>query len=330
MGVKALSSIRLGRESTAGTSVSATVLWRGLGTGQPAPVVEHPQEDIANLMGHDRTFIPYEDTKIVFAAIPATFEHLPYILESGVMAATPAQDGAGSDYIYTYNFPTTAQRTPRTHTIEYADDVQEREAAYCFVTDFKLSGEHRKAVMMSANWLGRQSSKSTVTALSPVAVETILFQLGKIYIDGASTFPATTQKTITWKKFELDVKTGHTAQTYGDGRIDFVNTKQVMPEVLLKITYEHNATSLAELDAMLAQTTRSIRLDFTGNTVTTPGTTYSAKHLIIDLLGRYEEFGPFEDMDGDTVLTATLRCRFNSTASSSGRIIVVNELSALT
>jgi len=80
----------------------------------------------------------------------------------------------------------------------------------------------------------------------------------------------------------------------------------------------------------LAQTSRSIRLDFTGNTVATPGTTYSAKHLIIDLLGKYTEFGPFEDMDGDNVLVATLRCRFNATGNSSGRIITVNELSALT
>lgn len=330
MGVKALSKIQLGKETTAGTAVAATAVWRGLGTGRPVPTIVHPPEDIGNLMGYDRTYIPHTETQIELPAVPASFEQAPYIFEAGIELETPSQDGAGTDYIYTYNYPTTAQRTLRTYTIEYGDDIQEREAPYCFVPKFTLAGKVREALTMQASWLGRESSKSTFTSLTPATVETVLFQLGKIYIDGAATFPATTQKTITWKAFELASTTGHTAQDYGDGRLDFVNTKQVMPEVILKVTYEHNATSVAELDAMLAQTTRSIRLDFTGSAVGTPGTTYSAKHLIIDLLGKYEEFGPFEDMDGDNVMVATLRCRFNSTANHSGRIIVVNELSALT
>jgi hypothetical protein len=110
----------------------------------------------------------------------------------------------------------------------------------------------------------------------------------------------------------------------------FTATKQVMPEALLKITFEHDSNATAERTAWKAETARSIRVEFTGSALGTSGTNYSYKQLFIDLVGKWETFDPFEDNDGNNTVTGTLRCRYNSTAASSGRFIVVNELSALT
>lgn len=330
MGIMALEKIQIGAESTAGTGVAATVMWPGKGTLQPNPtiLVLDDSEDSGYLMGIGRTCIPYEDTLIKFAETAASYEHLPYILEAGIQSVSPSQDGTGP-YVYTYSLPTAAARTHRTYTIEGGDNIQEREAAYCFVKKFTLSGEVKKPVMVTAEWVGRQSSKSTFTSLTPSTTrESILFQMGKLYIDSASTFPATTQKTLTLKKFNLEVETGFSEQPYGDGRMDFSNTKQIRPKYLLKLTYEHNATAVAELDALIAETFRSIRLIFTGSAIA-GGSTYTAKTFVIDLLGKYTQFDPFEDMDGDTVLTGTLQGFFNQTATSAGRLIVANGLSAL-
>jgi hypothetical protein len=330
-GSKALRKIQLGHESTAaGTAIAATVMWRGEGTVQDTQEVVHPPEDVGNLMGYDRTYIPTVGAEITFDETPATFEHLPYILEAGVETETPTQDGSGSDYIYTYNFPTTAQRTIKTYTIEHGDDQQAEEVAYCFVREFSLTGAVSEALMMSATWEGRETDTTTYTSLTPVTVEEILFQKGEVYIDGVSTFPATTKKSNTFVSMELSVTTGHVAYRVGDGNLYFSASKQIQPEVTLGVTFEHDSTAVAEIAAWRAETPRSIRIEFTGAAVETAGTTYSNKQLFIDLVGKWETFSSLEDNDGNDVVTGTLRARYNSTASSSGRFIVVNELSALT
>jgi hypothetical protein len=329
-GVKALRKIEGGDETTAGTAVASSFVWRGEGTAADIREVVHPPEDIGILMGDDRTYIPKLGVELTFEETPATFEQLPYILEAGVETETPTQDGAGSDYIYTYNFPTTAQRTPRTYTFEYGDDVDAWEAEYCFVKEFTLSGAAGEALNMSATWEGRQESDASFTGSSVPTVEEILFSTGELYIDGVSTFPATTKKSSTFVSMELTVTTGHQAYWTADGNLYFTATKQIAPEALLKITFEHDATATAERTAWKAQTARSIRIEFTGSTVTTAGTTYSTKQLFIDLVGKWETFEPFEDNDGNNTVTGTLRCRYDGTATSSGRFIVVNELSALT
>lgn len=330
MGVKKLSKILLGAESTSGTAVPATTYWRGTGTHEDKRVVEFPDDDVGILMGTDRSLTSKLESQINFDETPATYEQLPYILEAGIMTQSPVQDGAGSDRIYTYNFPTTAQRTVRTYTIEHGDDVAAEESEYCFVKEFELTGEEQKAVMAKATWGGRQSTPTTFTgALTIPTVESALFQRGKFFINNVSTFPATSQFTATWKKFSLKVKTGQTAQYYGDGNLYFTNLKQVMPEAILQVTFEHNANTVAELVNWRAETARAVRLDFTGSAVTSAGTTYSTRRLLVDLLGKWSVWGPFEDLNGDNVMVGTLVCRYNTTAASAGRFIVVNDLTAL-
>ena len=328
-GIRQLSKIQMGDESVAGTAVAASAIWRGTGTGRDVAPIVHVEENVGILMGTNRTMRPQLGAEITFDATPATYEQLPYILEAGIETETPTQDGAGSDYIYVYNFPTTAQRTVRTYTLEYHDNEQAYEAEYCFVRDFAITGRPQDAVMMSANWFGRQEATSTFTgAISLPAVEEILFGNCKLYIDGVGTFPATTQKTDTFKGFDLNVTTGHVANFTGDGNLYFTSLKQVMPEVTLAVRLESDSISHAEIALLKSETPQSFRIQAQGSAVGTPGTTYSNKEFHIEVLGNYVEVN-HEEEDGNNIVVLTIVARYDGTAASSGLLRVVNELSAL-
>lgn len=333
-GIKSLRKIQLGRESTAGTAVAATTIWRG-----PAAAPDDQREtvftaeDVGYVSGIDRSYQPKLLGALAFEETEATFEQLPHILEAGVKTATASQDGAGSDYIYTYTFPTTSSNTLKNYTIEGGDNQQAEEIEYGFVTDFGLSGEGAGAVMMSANWQGRQVSTTTFTgSLSLPTVEEVLFSKGKIYIDAASGTIGTTQKSSTFLSFDLSVTTGWVARFTGDGNLYFTRAAFVgVPtlEVLCNLTFEHDGTATTEISNFRSSTSRLIRLTFEGSTVATPGTTYSKKTLIIDLAGTWDNFESLGEQDGNDVVTGTFRARYNSTASLFSEITVVNELTSL-
>lgn len=183
---------------------------------------------------------------------------------------------------------------------------------------------------MKADWLGRQVSKATFTAsLDLDPVETILFSKTKLYIDAASGTIGTTLKSSTLLGAELSIKTGLVPVFTGDGNLYFTFTKCVGPEVLLKVTFEHNASAVAEKDAWIAQTARVIRLITQGTALTTAGTAYTYKTLQIDLAGKWEKFEKIDEQDGNDIVTGTFRARYNDDAELFGQILVVNELSAL-
>lgn len=328
-GVKALRRLQLGDESTPGTAVAASAIWRGTGMGADTRTVEFPEEDIGRLSKYDRSYVPMLGAEITMDSIPATFEQLPYILEAGVATETPTQDGTGAAYIYEYLFPTSAQNTPRTYTIEFGDDQQAEEAEYCFVREFTLEGNAGEALMMSATWQGRQVQTTTFTgSIAVPAVEEILFSKGKLYIDGTGTYPATTLKSNTLLSMNLSVTTGFTAVQTASGNLYFSFLKQQFPEITLQITFEHDATSVAEKAAWRAGTPRAIRLLFEGS-ASAGNTTYNYKTLIIDLVGKWQTFDALGDQDGNDIVVGTFLGRENSTAGDAGGFIVVNELSAL-
>ena len=327
-GIKKLRKIQMGRETTAGAEVNATTIWRGLGVPEDLQDTQFVEEDVGYLSGVDRVVIPSVLAGLSMEATPATFEQLPHILEAGVKTATPAQDGTGSGYIYTYTFPTTTQPTLKTYTLEAGDDQQEEQFTYGFVESFKLSGKSKEPVMMSAEWRGRQLEIGTYTgSLSLVTVEELLFGKSLLYID--PTTMGTTLKSNTLLAFDLDVKTGVTPVFAGDGQLYFSFTKTVMPEVVLNITYEHDSTSVAEKAAWRAKTMRLIRLKITGSTFTTAGSAYPAKTVLIDLAGKWEKFDKIGEQDGNDVVQGTFRARYDTTAAKFAEIVVVTNLSAL-
>lgn len=330
-GIKKLRRIQLGLETAAGTAVAATAIWRGVGTIEDQLEMVFPEEDVGYLSGVDRAYIPKVLAALSMEDIEATFEQLPYILSAGVQnTVSGSTDTGGSGKIYSYVMATTAAQTLKTYTLEGGDDQQEEEFAYGFVESFKLSGKGGEALMMSAEWKGRQVAPSTFTAAPSLpAVEEILFSKGNLFIDTAGGTIGATTKSNTLMGMEIEVSTGIVPVFAGDGNLYFSFTKMASPEVTLNITFEHDATSVAEKAAWRAGTTRQIRLKWLGTALTTAGSGYTYKTLIVDMAGKWEKFEKLAEQDGNDIVTGTFRARYNSTAALFYKMIVVNELASL-
>jgi hypothetical protein len=330
-GVIPLSKIQLGRETDAGTAVAATTILRVenafLKDDQNIYMVP---ENVGLLVDTDRACVPEKAASLSIPDNVATFEQILHFLEMGIKTDTPAQDGAGDGYIYEYPFPTTAQLTPKTYTIEGGDDQQAMEVEYCHATKLTISGKYGEPIMFSADLVGRQATNTTFTgALSVPSVEEMLFQKTKLYISAVADGFGNDLITNTLLGFTLNIETGFKGRKTADGNLYFSYLKQVKPVVTLDLMLEHNATAEAEITAARANTTRAIRLLIEGSAFGTGGTTYSNKTAIIDIAGLYSEVPSIEDDDGSSIMNFKLEGKYNSTLAKLGQITVVTDLSAV-
>ncbi len=331
-GVKSLRRIQLGQETVAGTVVASTALWRGTGVIEDQRELNFVEEDIGFFSGVDRTYISKFVGAMSMPDTPATFEQITYVLNAGVkLVTTPVTDTGGSGEIYAFTFPTSALNAIKTFTVEGGDNQQEEEMYYSFVESFTLSGAGGEALMMNANWVGRQIQNGTFTTQPATpTIEDILFSKGKLYIDTVGGTIGTTQITSTLLNMSLSVETGIIPKWTADGDLDFNFHQFTRPEVTLELTYEHNASAVAEKTAWRNETARLIRLDFDGSAFTTAGSSHTTKLLRIDLAGKYESFAALADQDGNDIVTATFRALYNATAATFGEIKVVNDVTPLT
>ena len=330
-GSRALRKLQFGKETTAGTAVAPTTIFRGWGVIKDNREVIFPEEDVGILGGTDRSYIARQWSELALPSVEATFEQLPYVFEAGVKSvAAGVVDTGGSGYVYSYAASTTAQNTTKTYTFEGGDDQQAEIFDYGFVKHFNLSGSGQGALMMSSDWTGQASSNTSFTAaLSIPAVDEIIVNNASLYIDDSGGTIGSTAVSNTLFSIDLDWTTGLQEFWAVDGSLDFSLTKFTRDDIVLAMTYEHNTTSVLEKAKYRAGSTRLVRLLFNGPQLTTTGT-FTYKTLRVDLAGVYEDWSVLEDQDGNDVVTATLRVRYSSADALKANIVVVNELSALT
>ena len=336
-GAKWGQKIQIGKETTAsGTAIAATNVLRGDGgTISDDHDLVFISERVGVTTPSIRTMTPKLLASLDMAATPATFEQLPYIGEAGIGVETPTQDGSGSDYIYAYTIPYNAVNTLATYTLECGDNQQAEEMEYGFVESFKLSGGGGEAVIMSAKWIGRQVTKTSFTG--SVAVPTVeeILSTGEFYIDAIGGSIGSTAIEATLLSWELSVDTGWGPKFTADSGQKYFQSLHWSADRFkgeLKVTMEHNASAVAQKDAWIAETPKLVRLLIEGSDVTTAGTTYSAKTLILDMVGKWEKFEPLGDEDGNSTYDATFKIGWDEGASTTNpfTMTVVNELSALT
>jgi hypothetical protein len=329
-GIRALSKIQLGKETTAGTIIAATTIWRGMGSLEDSREVMFPEENVGYISGTDRTYVAKLQAALAMDSVEATFEQVPHIMNAGIKTVAAVRDGSGSAYAYTYTFPTTAPNTIKTYTIEGGDNQAAEVMEHSFVEKFTLEGKSGESWMISADWLGRQVAPQAFTgSVALPTVEEMLFGKTKIYIDPVSGNFGATLKSMTLLAAKLDVTTGLIPKFTADGYLYFSFVQSTMPEVMLELTFEHDATSVAEIVNWKAETPRLIRLLCEGSTFTTAGTTYSKKTMIIDLAGKWEKIDPLDDQDGNSIRVGTFRARYDATKAAFGEIKFVNALTAL-
>jgi len=318
--------LQFGRESTAGTAVAATKIWRGTGTLEDTREIRRPDEDVGYLSRVDRSYTANLGGRLSLDSVEATFEQLPVLLSCAVAEDTAGvADSTGSGYIYTFTAPTTSAATLTTLTWEGGDSQAVEEMEYGYPERVRIQGSPGDALMMSADFVGRQVSTSSFTkSLSLDAVEEIVFSKGALYIDDVTGTIGGSEVSSTLLGVDIDYGTGIVAKRAANGKLYFDFVTQTGPDITVQLTYEHNASAVTEKAAWRAETPRQIRLQWTGSTLTTAGS-YSVKTFTLDMAGKYESFEAIDEMDGNDIVRCTFRPAYNEDADLFFEAVVVNE-----
>lgn len=336
-GRKSLRKFQFGRETVNGTPVDATALWRG-----PAALLEdgrEPEEideDVGVLGRTDRTVISALMGKIALPETTATFEQLQHLIANafgGPVAGVA--DGPGSGRVYHTPIPTTTQPTDRAWSVEGGDDQEVEQATYAKVLKIALSGTSNKDVRVSAELMTREVTRRAAgfTGSVPlVATDSILFNLGRLYLDPVASAYGTTQVAKQWYGFKLTLEAMWEPIPTGDGALDYQQVAYTTHKITGEVTFLHDAQVIGasgEKANWRAQTPRRMQMRFDGPALTTAGTTYQTKALILNFPIKWKKFGTLGDQNETAVVTGTFFSKYNSVAGDAGNIIVVNELATL-
>lgn len=329
-GIKRLRKIQLGDEGTPGSAVAADTIWRGEGAGpEILDEIQFVEEDTGRFGGNNRTVRVSSGAQIALAATPLTFEHFPLLCQMGIEAQQTGVgdtgEGTPSGKIYTFDFPLTAANTTRTYTAEAGNNEECWDIEYCFCPEFSITGSPNSAVTMSGLLRGRQATPGQSFASIVVAdVDEAVFNLSKLYLDAIDGTVGTTQVAGSLLGYTINVKTGLTPVTTGDGQLYFYNVEQPGWEITADVVFKHITTTDTEHAIWLAQTARLLEIKLEGPALTTAGT-YSKKTVRIQLPGKWQTFTPLSDQDGVDITTGTFRAAYDGTAALGPKIVVVNE-----
>ena len=316
--------MQIGKESVFGTSVAATAKMMGLTDLNGTPIVTNKQSRY--LQGD---YAPAHTVRLTDKRANAmcqgdfTFEDFPMILTAAVKGGVTGT-GATADKTWTFPFPLGASAAVDLRTLEIYDGNQEYEIASAFVESFTLSGSAANdgLVQSSANWLGRELTKSTLTpALVNRAVEPLAVGGMTLKIDDFGGTIATTALTATLIDFNFNYNTGIHFKKFADGDVRPSAVGYGVPSATLTVTAEFNANAITELDKYLAGTGRLVEIAGLGSVLGG-----SNKTLKLQTAGDITQVSNlWGDRDGNTTIQFTHAMRYDSaTFANYAKIIVIN------
>lgn len=320
-----LNKIQWGRETTAGTAVAATKIFRGnFAMLEDQTDRKTVSENVGTLVVPERRYVSKIAARLAIPTTGLTFEQFPDFLEASVGTVTPS--GAGP-YVRAYSVPITSSvNTIKTYTIEAGNtqvsgDVQEMQ--YSYVDEWEVSGKAGENWMVSATWMGRQLTTTTFTGSLALATMTdAIFSNTKLYIDAGGGTIGTTQLTGVLMGSRIRYRSGLIQVPGGDGVQYFRAIKPGKPEVDFSITVEleDGSTVATERSAWSSDTSRLIRL------LIDHGAT---RKIQFDLAGRYDKVGNYENSEGNTVVTFDGHCSVDTAASLFFATTVTNSVATL-
>jgi hypothetical protein len=156
-GITRLGKVQLGQETTAGTKVLATALWRGTGKLEDKREIVFPDENVGFLGRITRSYSPKVGAAMTLES-PATFEQILYPLNAGIKAVTSGvADGAGTGKVYTFDLPTSTQNTIKTFSVEAGDNQAVEFGQYAFTNSIVLTGKPGEAMNLTSEWILRDA-----------------------------------------------------------------------------------------------------------------------------------------------------------------------------
>ena len=326
-GITAGRKVQIGVETTEGSAVAATVIYRGVAMVEDQSEITPVNEYVGQRIPKVNVYEAWSEVVVEFDDSEATFEQLGYWFEAGVeLCTTVGADTGGAGHIYQYDLSNATEETLRTYTIETGNNQEVNEVNGCFVESMKISGAAGEAWMVGGTWRGWTMTDAEWTSLGVAAAEVMLFNKTTFSID--TTTIGTTAKTSSVLGFEINADSlvkplkAAAGTAYPSG--SYIGT----PEVTGSLTLRHDATGEAEIGFAIAHTPRLLRLTCVGAALTTAGSSYTYKTFQSDLGIQYTSIPTLDEDDGDD--TVTLEWRLVDLAGAEWQTIIVNELAALT
>jgi hypothetical protein len=335
-GINRLQRIQFGKETVAGTAVAATTRWRGAGAMlDDQRKVEEIEEWAGIIDGADRTAITQLLGMIQLADTPLTSAQLQYLLVMGWGGPiTGSADGVGTDKIYVTTIPTTAKPTAIPYTIQGGDDFEVEQMEYSVCTKISLKGALGQTCKMNGTLMGRQVARlgGGFSAATIPTIGEFPMQKGKLWMDAIGGAYGTTQVSNVLIAFQLDIEIHWWPTFTMDGNLYYSYPSYVGHKISGSLSYLNDTPADGNTGAMLDfrnQTPKLMRIDLSGDPVTTPGTLYSANKCMIDLPVKLLNPGPLGNDNGNDIRVFKFRSRYNTTAANQGKFTVVNEITPL-
>jgi len=326
-GQTAFRKVQIGEESTHGTAVAATAkLLATLSMKENLALIEPVLED-GRLSNYLNSEVGGRMAELRLD-MPATYEQILYALHAGLKGnITPAQQAETTAYLWDFDPNLVASNAQDSFTIEFGDDIQAFYAEYCLARELRLSGALDEALQLSADIFGRQLTTCGFTAaLTVPAIEHILMNKGKFYIDDAGSGLGDTEKAATLIAMDLRLPTGVAPAKYADGNLYFASHNEGKRHLELDLTVAFNSTINTERTKFIDRSKRFIRIEFTGTLI--EGAYY--KELTIDVCGRYaEDILPLEERDGENIARVKFVSCYDATWLKEFQIQVMNKVTTL-
>lgn len=316
--------IQAGKESVWGTSVTPTVVMRGLEdfTIQLVPDVRM-LEDMSLALSGSSQAVAARNTATASGSGWASYEHLCYWLDSLLGEATPS--GAGP-YTYAYAAPTTTAPTVRQMTIVNSDGtVGGYNITSAVANSLTISGEAGEPVMFSTDMIGYAAAADALEALSAPSVTPIMMaDFSTLSWDAWGGTMGTTSLTECYlRSFELNLVSNRNPR-YCIGALEPTEYTEDIWTGTLNLSLEFNATTKADIStiatsALLQKQVEMVWDDGSNNTLTLQfaGTVSNQPEI-------------FTDTDGAVTVDLEMSRTYHSTFANWFKASVDNSLSALT
>ena len=314
-GSRALSYLQLGKEVTKGTGVAATYMLSSDISG--AFTVDwgytwHEGRSVATRNPVSYGTRQYERVAISYRTPDDTgvaFNDLPYFI---VQPAGGTAGTGGTAWTWSGSWGGTAAGSALSYTLEYGDDVQEFEAEYCHPTRMRFGAGADNMTTMEADFFGRQSTKSTKTALSPVdAVRIPGYLWSPRFATVGSALSTAAAVPNFLREWEAEWTTGWMPHFYADGA-DYFGQALESASVAgtVRLVVDSNATAISQFyDKGEAGTKDFLRLQAIGGAL--GSTAYTA---IFEFALFYENVTPLGgEVDGQNTYEVEARIVYDST-----------------
>lgn len=314
-GMWPLNVCQMGKETTPGTPVAATTIWRGpFGSWNDDRQTETVEEDVGTFGNSGRIMDTMLGIKIPVPSGVAHFEQIPYWLEGCCGTATIT--GASAPYNYAYSAPsgdtppTLITRTMRIGNKQVTSDVG--IFSYVLPQEWEISGKQGELWKTSGTWMSpkKESSGTFTGSLSLPAWEPMQFGKTLLYIDATGGTVGTTQKTGVLMGFTLKYNPQIEWVPVGDGNLYASAYKIGKPMITFTMDLElqeDSGTSAVAVERAIYESKafRLLRIKNTGA---------NSRMMQIDLCAQYTNVSEYKkEGQNNTVVTFEGEAKYNAT-----------------